>query len=256
MIIQAYLTDGFFPWAEFWLESLRHFHPNIPVILSTRNLTNEQIAQLESVNNVTVQNEELTYAKLAKLANLDINKMMDFKKQVETVHVTNENKIWKLMISADDRVKSVYKVLKQVRDQTDFLMHIDIDMYFRKPLHDLFDIITAHVVSMRFRLHSKENRKVLGSLQGFKLCDKTFKFMETWIKYIDNVKPVNRPLGYGQTSCYYAYRELINEIKWGKIPPKFATAQMPDHGVIWAANTLKGKTENLRLFREDFNLIK
>ena len=124
MIIQAYLTDGFFPWAEFWLETLRHWHPNIPVILSTRNLNDDQIKTLESVKNVKVQNEELTYAKLAKRANLNINKMMDFKKQVEAVHVINENKIWKLMISADDRVKSVYKVLKQLRlnGKTDFLM--------------------------------------------------------------------------------------------------------------------------------------
>ena len=255
MIIQAYLTDGFYPWAEFWLESLRRWHPNIPVIFSTRNLSKQQIETLSKDKNVDVQNEELTYAKLAKRANLDINKMMDFKKQVETVHVTDKNKIWKLMISADDRVKSVYKILKQVEGKTDYLMHIDIDMYFRQPLDDLFQIIKSHDISMRFRLKSKENRKVLGSLQGFKIGQKSLKFMETWIKYIDNLAPVNRPLGYGQTSCYYAYRDMINEISWGKIPPKFATAQMDPNAVIWAANTMKGKTENLKLFKEDFAQI-
>jgi len=252
MILHSYLTDGFYPWAEFYLESLRRWHPNIPVLLSTRNLKPEQIRKLESVHNVTVENEDLTYEKLAKRANLDLNQMMKLKNEVETVHVTDKNKIWKLMIAADDRVKCMVDVVKRMEGQVDYVLHTDIDMYFRSKLDDLFDIASTHDVSLRFRLKSKESRKILISVQAYKPCQSSYDFLDRWVKYIDDITPPKRPLGYGQTSCYYAYRDFVNKIDWGKIPARFATAQWGEKDVIWAANTMKGKTENLKTFRQDF----
>ena len=257
MIIHAYLTDGFYPWGEFFLESLRYFHKNIPVILSTRNLNNEQITNLESYGSVNVENEDLSYKKLAKRANITLDELHKHKNQIENVHITQESKVWKLMIAADDRVKSVYETLKGLDGKSEHMFHIDIDMYFRARLDDMFNIIRANDISTRFRLKSKHlNRKILISVLGFKINDKSFKFMEEWINFIDNVKPYNRPIGYGQTSCYYAYQKLINtNTRWGNIPQIYASPMMRTTDKIWAANTTKGKTENLKIFREDFEKI-
>lgn len=256
IIVHSYLTDGFYPWAEFFLETLFYHHPNINVFLSTRNLNDNQIEKLMSYgDNIIVENDMLSIKSLAKKYNINVDKLKRFKKQIETNCVNKNNKIWKLLISGDDRIKSVYDVIKR-SPKDSFILHSDIDMYIRQPLDELFKIVQNNEISMRFRLNSKTNRKVLGSLQSFKVCDKSINFMERWIYHIDKIPLEKRPLGYGQTSCYLAYKDLADKIKWGDFPVKFASPHNRDDDVIRSGNTKQGKTKNLAMYRKDFNKIK
>lgn len=259
MIVHAYLTNGFFPWAKLFLESFR-YHNGIdtPIILTTRGLIDVQVDELNNIyTNIRVDNSDFDINVFCKKSGLDKKTLLRYKKEVETKHVTQLNKVWKLMIAGDDRIKSVYDVVKEHTDSSHkHLLHFDIDMYIRASLAKLFKFVRLHDISMRLRLNRNLNRKVMIGVQGYKTNEASLDFLNKWIKYIDNVKPVKRHLGYGQTSCYYAYRDVEGMYKWGDIPLKYIAARMDKSDIIWSANTSKGKTENLRLYRKDFKKIK
>lgn len=257
MIIHAYLTSGFYPWAKIFVESFKfHNGEDVKMVLSTRGLTEKQINTLKSIyKNLDIQNDEFPIADMAKKAGIDKKKLLEHKKEVEEKHVTPQNKIWKLMIAADDRVKSVYGVMKQNIDE-DYMLHFDIDIYFRTPIDDLVKFARQHDICIRLRLNSEPNRKTMIGVQCYRIGDKALDFLQRWISYIDAVKPQDRPLGYGQTSCWYAYEEVKNSCKWGSVPLKFISPFMKEKDAIWSANTDKGKTENLKICRKDFNKIK
>jgi len=257
VIIHSYLTNGFFPWAKIFLESYKfHNGEENRIILSTRDLTNKQILRLNrAYSNLEVRNQFFNINKMAKKAGVTTKKLLRLKKEVEEIHVTQKNKVWKLMIAADDRVKSIIEVMKDYQDE-DYMLHTDIDMYVRAPLTNLFNFIMDHDISIRLRLKSKPSRKTMIGVQGYRLCNKTIKFLETWIKYVDDIIPKNRPLGYGQTSCWYAYEDFKDKVKWGSIPRRYIAPQMKDTDIIWSANTKEGKTKNLETCYEDFKEIK
>ncbi len=257
MIIHSYLTNGFFPWAELFLESYKFYNGiDNRIILSTRDLTKKQIKTLKRIySNLEIRNKKLDIIQMAEKAGISHNKLLELKKQIEEDHVTEKNKLWKLMIAADDRIKSILEIMEDYKHE-EYLLHTDIDMYVRAPLIDLFNFIKEHDISIRLRLKSKINRKTMIGIQGYRLCDITINFLKKWIKYIDDIEPINRPLGYGQTSCYYAYKDFNSKVKWGSIPRRYIAPQMLDTDIIWSANTTKGKTKNLQIFYEDFKEIK
>jgi hypothetical protein len=93
-------------------------------------------------------------------------------------------------------------------------------------------------------------------VQGYRICDTTIKFLKRWIKFVEDVPPYERPLGYGQTACYYAYLEFRDKVNWGSIPRRFIAPQMLDTDIIWSANTVEGKSKNLEYCYKDFERMK
>ena len=257
LIVHAYFTNGFFGWAKIFVESFRHTNGNdIRICLDGRDLSNNQIDELSSHKNITIYNRELNKEWLAKRAGIGVNELLTHKDQIEKVHVTDKSKIWKLMIAADDRVKSIREALHRYKDSKHtYMLHCDIDLYFRNKITNLFNLIRSHDISFRFRLNSKPNRKIMIGVEGLHI-KKSIAFLDQWIRYVNDVKPADRPLGYGQTSCYYAYRDLKDQYKWGDIPIEFISPHMRPDDIIWSANTTKGKTENLQICRDDFRRLK
>lgn len=256
MIIHAYFTDGFYPWAELFLKSFKfHNGTDSPIILSTRDLSQDKIDKLYDIySNIKIENEKFNIKNLCKKAGLTKKKLLEHKNEVETKHVTENNKIWKLMVAADDRVKSIHKVISNINTEEKHLLHFDIDMYFRAQLNELFSFVRNHDISIRLRLKSPLNRKTMIGVQGYKINQKSIDFLDRWIYYIDDVKPADRHKGYGQTSCYYAYCDVKNNCEWGNVPSKFISPRMKADDVVWSANTKKGKTKNLELFKKDFDI--
>ena len=257
MIIHAYLTTGFYPWAKLFLESYKyHNGEETTVILSTRGLDKQQVAELKSLyKNVVVKNDNFNIADMARKAKMSPKQLLRLKKQVEEKHVTEKNKVWKLMVAADDRVKSVLDVMKEYTHE-DYMLHFDIDMYFRDNLKELIKFIKSHDISIRLRLQSKLNRKTMIGIQGYKINKTTMQFVSKWISYVEKVPPHQRPMGYGQSACFYAYRDFKRKVKWGSVPRRFIAPQMYDTDTIWSANTKEGKKKNLEICYQDFERIK
>ena len=255
MIIHSYLTDGFYGWAEIFVKSFTYHHgPAHKIILSTRDLNDSQISNLQKLyKNLVIKNKLLDLKKIAERARLPTKEILRLKRHIENNAVTKKTFIWKQAISVEDRYRnSIIEAMNENKDE-DFLIHFDIDMYFRDRLSHLFDIVRDNDISIKFRLGSKINRKVMGGLIGFRICNETKEFMDRWIYYIDDLPLYKKPLGYGQTSFYLAYCDLKDRLKWGHIPSRFISPRFLETDVIWSGNTKKGKEYNLKLCYKDFS---
>jgi hypothetical protein len=255
MIIHSYLTDGFYGWAELFVESFAFHHGHEhKIYLSSRDLTIEQADKLKSLYpNLVIRNKILDINAIAKRAKSTPENILKLKNHIENDAVNKKSFIWKQAISVEDRYKtSIIEVMKHFPDE-DYLIHFDIDMYFRKPLTDLFEIIKSNDITIKFRLKSKLNRKVMGGLIGFKINKLTMKFMKRWVYHIERIPLYQKSLGYGQTSFYYAYMDLQDKLKWGNVPSSYISPRFKEDDFIWSGNTPAGKAKNLIRCRQDFN---
>ena len=162
------------------------------------------------------------------------------------------NVVWKQYISVEDRYRnSIVEAMKYSQGE-EFMMHIDSDSYIRKSLDPLFNLIMKNDVTLIFRLdRPKLNRKIFGTLSGYKLGTKADLFMKTWIKHIDAIPLRKKPIGYGQTSCYLAYENLENSLKWGRIPKFWVKSDLNKRSLIWSGNHSRGKTKTARIFAKE-----
>jgi len=253
LIIHSYLTDGFYGWAELFVKSFRFHHGNdYKIFLTTRNLNKKQIENLESFPNIHISNEKLNIRDIANRAKMNVEDILKLKHKIENDAVTEKSFIWKQAISVEDRYKRSIIEVMYAFPQEDYLVHFDIDMYFRDNLFDLFKTIKDNDITIKFRLNSKINRKVMGGLIGFKISEKTIRFMKKWINYIDEKPLHKKPIGYGQTSFYLAYLFMKNELSWGNVKSKYISPRFLETDVIWSGNTKDGKEKNLIKCYEDF----
>jgi hypothetical protein len=248
MIIHAYLTDGFYGWGELFLKSFKLYHgEEHKVFLCTRDLTESQIGNLKTLySNIHVSNKKLDFGAIAERARLTVPELKVMKNCIENEPgAVKLNFLWKQAISVEDRNRNSIT--------EDYLIHFDIDMYFRKNLQELFDHIKNRDITIKFRFNKSEpRRKVMGGLIGFKICEKTRQFMDCWVHHIDAKPLYEKPIGYGQSSFWFAYCDMKNEIHWGDIELKYISNKFLDTDIIWSANTgRQSKQEILELCKQD-----
>lgn len=257
MIIHAYLTNGFFCWAKLFLESFKFHHGEAtPVFLSTRELKQDDIDELYSIySNLIVSNKNFDIDQMAKNAKVSKSILLNYKHQVENSHVTENSKVWKNMIADDDRIKEIYDCIGMNLDKQ-YMLHFDIDMYFRENIKDLFELVRSNDISIRLRLKSKLTRKTMIGVQGYRLKPLILRFMKAWIENIESVPVYDRPAGHGQAACFLAYDKFKHHLKWGNVPSRFISPRMLKTDAIWSANTVKGKDNMIKLFNKDFEEIR
>lgn len=261
-IIHSYFTEGYYDWARLFIESLKKSNgQKHKLILSSRNLNDSKINQLKKLyKNIEIRNKDLDYKKLAKKAEINLDTLMQFKSETEKVKINSYNWVWKLMISAEDRIREIKDVAYSL-DKGDSMLNLDIDSYIRKPLDPWFDIIAENDFSsiikydqqkQKFGYIKKKAYVIICCIQGYKIGDPSLAFLDRWMYYIDRISPKYRPRGFGQITCYEAYDYYKNVLNWGIIPPDtYSLSGNGDNCILWGAN--KGsKTENLERFREDF----
>lgn len=256
MLIHTYFTDGFYEFGKVFIESFKNFHgEDMPMVVTTRNLSDDQIAEVKSMyKHITVLNKPINMKQVSKRAKKDIETLKKYKHEIEFVHVKNKgNVVWKQYISVEDRYRnSIVEAMKYAGNEK-YMMHIDADSYIRKSLDPLFDLIKENDITLIFRLERpKQNRKIFGTLSGYRLGPKSDLFMKHWIKHIDAIPLHKKPLGYGQTSCFYAYQDLKDsDIKWGTIPKMWVKSNLSEKSLIWSGNHARGKTETVKIFKRE-----
>lgn len=255
MIVHTYLTNGFFPWAKLFVRSFRKFHKEIPLVIDTRNLTKEQCSELRDMSGAVIRNINIDMKKFLEITGLSYKEALLYKKEVEEERSYKRSIVWKQFISVEDRYGSAINNVFNELDDGEVLLHFDIDMYIRKPLDELYDIVENNDVSIRFRLKYKDPKwKVLGNIIGLKVNKETKAFLNKWKYYIDAVPLVEKEIAYGQTSFYYAYIDMKEFISWGDIPSRFSSHKLKKDAVIWTGNDKHlGKRGVLDICLEDFN---
>lgn len=257
MLIHTYFTDGFFGFGKVFIESFKKFHGDqMPMVVTTRNLTESQIKEIKSMyKNIIVLNKHIEINKISKRTGINIKTLQRYKYEIEFEHIKKNkgNVVWKQYISVEDRYRNSIIEAMKYADNEKFMMHIDADSYIRKSLDPLFELIMKNDITLIFRLERpKLNRKIFGSLSGYRLGEKAIRFMKTWIKYIDAIPLNKKPVGYGQTTCFYAYNDLKDsDIKWGKIPRRWVKSNLNEKSLIWGGNHSRGKTKTVKIFEND-----
>jgi len=253
MIIHSYLTKGMLPWAKPYLKSLNYYHSGIKVILSTRDLDDKDIDLLHSYHgNLDIRNEPFNLDGLCLTSGKSISDIERYKYEIENKIVNEENKIWKQFVSVEDRYRtSIIEVFEECINLGGVLLHTDIDIFFKRPIHELIEFTSLHDISIKFRLnHNKEKRKVQGGVIGFKLKNEVLTFLYRWFYHIDKIPLIDKPIGYGQTSFYYAYKDMKQYYKWGDIPEKFISPRFDDDVIISAGNSKYGKEFILKYYNQ------
>lgn len=262
-IIHSYFTEGYYEWARLLLDSLRKSNgKKYKVILSSRNLDKGRQNQLLKLYNgdIEIRNKNLDYKELAKRAGIKLDTLMQYKTETEQVKINKDNWVWKLMISAEDRIREIREVANGLQEG-DLMLNLDVDSYVRKRLDSWFDIIAENDFSSiikydkqieRLGYIKKKAYVIICCIQGYNINEKSLRFLDRWMFYIDRVSPKFRPRGFGQITCYEAFLELKDDLRWGIIPPNtYSLSGQGDHCILWGAN--KGpKHENLARFRGDY----
>lgn len=262
MIIHSYFTEGYFGWAKLFVRSLKKTNGDeIELILSSRNLPQPKVNELLKLHgNITIINSDLNYDKMAKRAKINKETLLKYKNEVETKKVDKNNKVWKLMIAAEDRLKEIYDVLENNKGEP--LLHVDIDTYVKKDITPILETVMNNDFTTRWRIEKQikrdghvkyENRATLISVQGYNGSDNSVKFLKTWIDHLTNVPPHKRPAGFGQTACYRAYLDWKDIMSFGDIPPEFLSPQGHGKGILWGAN--KGNKEDvLKEYKNEYKM--
>lgn len=262
MILHAYFTDGFFDWALFYLETFRYYNGlRYYVVFDTVGLTPEQVNQLCVIYpKLTVFNKELDLADFSRRANIATKRIARYKYECENEYVNPANKVWKLMTAGEDRVKCLRDLMSRYQGKEFYVLHTDIDVYFRGEVQPLINKISRYDIALRIKWKSNpiKTRMSIG-LIGLRMNLKVFWFMEEWAKQIDKVPPAKRPIGYGQISCWEAYKATRHDkIIWGTLPKAYGNHGKTKSGAkLWSGNLHGvGKVEVLRRFRADFEAAK
>ena len=229
---------------------------NFHVLLSTRDLSLDQMRELEDIYpNLNVENKYLPMKHMAKRAKVSVEQLKEYKREVENRHVTNNNKVWKLMIAAEDRPRSLYELLLRGEGVQTPILHFDIDTLFRKNIWPIVtDALTYDCCLLLREGHNTTKAKLTISTMTWRRNERTLKFFDRWMHWLDEVPPPHRPIGYGQLSAWYAFQECRYELKYKKLGPAWGypgRASNKPSNYIWSGAVHKLTKENCAKKFED-----
>ena len=245
------MTDGFFNFGEALLKSFKEHHgEDMTFLLTTRDLDDRQIDRLYSLyKNLIVSNEQIDMEAVAKKAKTTVADLEFQKKQVEQSFVRARSVRWKQYISVEDRYRNSLQDALAICG--DCFLHLDIDSFINAPLDPIFDIVESNDVSLVFRYGQPERFRIFGCVMGFKFGLEADRFLTVWRKHIDRFPLHRKPKGYGQTSCFRAYKELSgSRIKWGVIPKQYIGATFKPSILIRQGNDGRKKSAVAKQFLE------
>lgn len=267
MLIHAFLTDGLVSWAELYLDSLKAVQgEDIPVVFDTRDLCQSDMDRLAArYGRLTIRNQPLDMAALSALSGIDVDQLRVWKHEVEHQVTTNENFRWKLLMSVEQRYRSLGPLVADAIAQgEDIILHSDIDLYFRRSLDRLFEIIRENDISAYFRpAESPPQARIWGGLIGLNLTPNCQAVIQDWMARIDGTPFADKIRGFGQLSLFQTYQARADACRWGNLSadPRAPVVAKTNNatgevtGDIAIGNSNRGinrKDTSLASFREDF----
>lgn len=255
--IHAYLTDGFYEMARVFLISLATQNGNgLPVCLTTRGLTEDQVSGLRALYpGAMIDNEPIDFLGMSKRAGVPISVIKSYKETIERKYITNTSRVWKLMIAGDDRVKAVYNVLfNNTEVMFDGLVHFDIDTLFRGDISELLMMAREYDAALKLRSkHKVMKARITIDCMVLANNQRVKAWMEDWIRIIDSVPPLERPVGFGQSSCWLAFQMHEKRMNCVQLPLRYGLpGRNKLHDVIWCGNVHKlTKAECTMVFKNE-----
>lgn len=252
-IVHTYLTNGFVEMAKVFLKSLYFVHKKTPIFvwLDTRGCNENDIRGLKQCypdSMLYINNMQLPLEEWSKKAGLSVDLMKKYKNECEQIYINKDNKVWKLMTAGDDRVKRLYDILWPSEEflgkhghipNFNYIAHFDIDTLFRKRFSEVIKYMMRNIdIWLKLRPNSKVVKARITIDCIFVKPTKNIQdFFNKWIYHIDRVSPIERPVGWGQASCWHAFEEFKDKINYAKLPLEFGLPSRNDEDdYIWTGN--------------------
>jgi len=272
MLIHSYLTNGFFEMAKVFLRSLLVAQgDNAPYVwLDTRGLTVDECAELQGYyakGMLYISNRPIRMKEWAQRANIPVKRLSRFKRECENEYVTQANRVWKLMTAGDDRVQALYDIVWGMAEKSDgpdwtqqpkFVAHFDIDTLFRKPLTELPAMMKEANIWLKLRPnHSTVKARITIDMILLNGADDVRLFFDKWRYQINRVPPAERPVGFGQSSCWNAFKGVKKNLKYKTLPLEYGLPgrNHPDD-IVWTGNVHKlDKSDCVKLFKKELENV-
>lgn len=266
VIVHSFLSDGLCGFGNVFLRSFKEHHGNsTPIILTSVGLDATQEKTLSAAySNLEVRNKPLNLEAYAAALEVDVQTISRWKREVESEVTSDENFHWKIMMSVEERYRSLPALADECRRAGyDYLLHSDIDVYFRQPLDRLWQIAENFDICGYKRPWMTENGLILGAFLMFKLNGPSDTFFSRWQHHLNVLSPKEKPRGYGQISLTRAYQDTKQICRWGDLmteegAPTISKTREARAG-IWLGNSNQGRNrKNLsaKIFQEDLDSFK
>lgn len=268
-LVHAYFTNGFVEMAKVFLESLQVTTVSAPLVwLDTRNLKAPQIQKLYEIygtEKLHIVNRTIPMKDWAKRAGVTVEELRSYKRQCEQRFVSNKNRVWKLLTAGDDRVQALYNLLWGVpempasdlpnwQSERVVIAHFDIDTLFRKPLVGLPGMMQKANIWLKLRPnHNIVKARITIDCIFVRGTRDVRKFFDRWRYHINRVLPPNRPVGWGQASCWHAFVEEEKRLKYETLPLEYGLpGRNHKEDVIWTGNVHKlAKADFVKLCKRE-----
>lgn len=243
--VHTYFTDGFYDLGKLFLrsyEATQYRDTRLPVVLDTRNLEQNQINSLfdEFECLLEVRNRKLNLKDIAKDLGCSVREVERMKRSIEGKYVEEWNRCWKLKTAGDDRVKALFRLLFRDGQHEPFstVYHFDADTLFRKDIRELKEALAGKdiVLKLREKVNPVKARITIDCIAA-RSNKRVFDFFAEWIEVIDSVPLAERPIGFGQSSCWEAFYRMSNMLNYAKTPLSFGLPGRNGEGnVVWNGN--------------------
>jgi len=267
MIIHTTFTNGLFGFAKLYLRTFKHSNgDDFKIVFTTTDLIDDEISQLKDLyKNLIIHNYKFDYEPFCKELGIteEEAKKLKYKVEHKSAKIDALGTKWKLYISGNKRIKTDFPFVMKKYESEDLIVHFDVDMYFKKPLDNLFNLMEKNDFTVMYRPHLKpiQSRTWICAM-GIKTKNKQSKrFIEEWGKEYDTIPLKDKPNDHEQISCYKVYKRFLQEgkIKFGNIPEYYLSIGKngTESGHIISGNlSAVGKDESIRRFNKDFNRLK
>lgn len=209
-LVHTFANETYLPWTEMFLEAVRIQHGyDFDVWMDVYNVSEDKKRFLERIYPLTICDQGNGYAELAEQQGVSLETVYEWRDQVAGGITTETNFPFKLFMSVDKRYRNLYEVVRKARAQGyKYVIHSDIDIYIRRPLTDMLELMKEYDVGFYFRHHEeKHQRKTLGAFLVFHLTDGAEQYVKCWMDEIDAVSKKERWIGFGQSTQYFAYKK-------------------------------------------------
>lgn len=244
VIAHTYYTAGMHELAKVFVDSFCYYHTNdhIPLFIDAVGITDAMKDDLfHRYPYVTVRHHSYAMDRKAKKCGVSVDTLKEWRNQVEHNFVTQKNRAWKLMIAGEDRVAAVFYATKHIAcDPNVLLAHFDIDTLFRSSIASLEQEISGCDVALKLRPAVMPIKaRITIDMMALWATANTNRWLADWLRQIHNVAPLERPIGFGQISCWEAYKQALDEDRLNAVtlPLKYGLpGRNKPADAIWCGN--------------------
>jgi len=247
LIVHTYYTAGMHELAKVFVESFCFHHANdhTPLFIDAIGIDDKMKEDLYyRYPIIKVKKRPYNLEAMSKRSNVPIKTLEKWREQVEHGYVTEQNRAWKLMIAGEDRVLKVYNMLREFPDEPDALIvHFDIDTLFRANINDIVDEMKGYDVGLKLRPNiNPVKARITIDMMALHITPDTRHWLSDWIRTSCSMPPKQRPIGWGQTSCWIAYEAATKDkrLKALTLPLKYGLpGRNKPNDVVWCGNVHK-----------------